>query len=319
MNFLTNNPIFLTADMPNIDIDKVSGGVKNISEAIYNYGIAIVVMGVFFVLFLILIIIMLFNNIRMSKQIMNVNADTDKQREEVINKLIDNAIEAKDTNMSTVIAKEIHESLSPISKQLEELSSEVYKKDNYHNQTDTEEDYHKDIVGAYIDISMAFKDISRKTLTELDCDRIAIYVFHNGNTSIYGLPFFKMSCIHEWTKHGAHTLRGKSHADIPLHLFDDFIENLYKHGIYKSENIDNVIKEDTSIKDFLALSDTKAMYLIAVKNTDDALVGFVAAEFAEIESFESNPNRDKYIMQVLDHMVANIAPIIGNKYIYRKR
>lgn len=319
MNFLTNNPIFLTVDMPNIDIDKVSGGVKNISEAIYNYGIAIVVMGVFFVLFLILIIIMLFNNIRMSKQIMNVNADTDKQREEVINKLIDNAIEAKDTNMSTVIAKEIHESLSPISKQLEELSSEVYKKDNYHNQTDTEEDYHKDIVGAYIDISMAFKDISRKTLTELDCDRIAIYVFHNGNTSIYGLPFFKMSCIHEWTKHGAHTLRGKSHADIPLHLFDDFIENLYKHGIYKSENIDNVIKEDTSIKDFLALSDTKAMYLIAVKNTDDALVGFVAAEFAEIESFESNPNRDKYIMQVLDHMVANIAPIIGNKYIYRKR
>lgn len=318
MNFLTNNPIFLTADMPNIDIDKVSGGVKNISEAIYNYGIAIVVMGVFFVLFLILIIIMLFNNIRMSKQIMDVNADTDKQREEVINKLIDNAIEAKDTNMSTVIAKEIHESLSPISKQLEELSSEVYKKDNYHNQTDTEEDYHKDIVGAYIDISMAFKDISRKTLTELDCDRIAIYVFHNGNTSIYGLPFFKMSCIHEWTKHGAHTLRGKSHADIPLHLFDDFIENLYKHGIYKSENIDNVIKEDTSIKDFLALSDTKAMYLIAVKNTDDALVGFVAAEFAEIESFESNPNRDKYIMQVLDHMVANIAPIIGNKYIYRK-
>ena len=319
MNFLTNNPIFLTVDMPNIDIDKVSGGVKNISEAIYNYGIAIVVMGVFFVLFLILIIIMLFNNIRMSKQIMNVNADTDKQREEVINKLIDNAIEAKDTNMSTVIAKEIHESLSPISKQLEELSSEVYKKDNYHNQTDTEEDYHKDIVGAYIDISMAFKDISRKTLTELDCDRIAIYVFHNGNTSIYGLPFFKMSCIHEWTKHGAHTLRGKSHADIPLHLFDDFIENLYKHGIYKSENIDNVIKEDTSIKDFLALSDTKAMYLIGVKNTDDALVGFVAAEFAEIESFESNPNRDKYIMQVLDHMVANIAPIIGNKYIYRKR
>lgn len=319
MNFLTNNPIFLTVDMPNIDIDKVSGGVKNISEAIYNYGIAIVVMGVFFVLFLILIIIMLFNNIRMSKQIMNVNADTDKQREEVINKLIDNAIEAKDTNMSTVIAKEIHESLSPISKQLEELSSEVYKKDNYHNQTDTEEDYHKDIVGAYIDISMAFKDISRKTLTELDCDRIAIYVFHNGNTSIYGLPFFKMSCIHEWTKHGAHTLRGKSHADIPLHLFDDFIENLYKHGIYKSENIDNVIKEDTSIKDFLALSDTKAMYLIAVKNTDDALVGFVAAEFAEIESFESNPNRDKYIMQVLDHMVTNIAPIIGNKYIYRKR
>ena len=317
MKFFTNNPIFLTAEMPNIDISNVTGGVKNISEAIYNYGIAIVVMGVFFVVFLILIIIMLFNNIRMSRQIMDGKADTDKQREDVITKLIDSALEAKNTDMSVAISKEIHDSISPISKQLEELSSEVHKNDHHHND-DEEEDYHKDIVGAYIDISMAFKDISRKTLTELNCDRIAIYVFHNGNTSIYGLPFFKMSCIHEWTKHGAHTLRGKSHADIPLHLFDDFIENLYKHGIYKSENIDNVIEEDTSIKDFLALSDTKAMYLIAVKNTDDALVGFVAAEFAEIESFESNPNRDKYIMQVLDHMVANIAPIIGNKYIYRK-
>lgn len=316
MNFLENNPVFLTAEMPNIDINNVASGVKDISEAIYNYGIAIVVIGVFFVIFMIMTIIMLFNNIRMSKHTMDSKERSDMQREEVITKLINNALEAKNADVSSTISKEIKDTLTPISKQLEELSSEVHRKDNH--KEENEDDYHKDIVGAYIDISMAFKDISRKTINELNCDRIAIYVFHNGNNSIYGLPFFKMSCIHEWTKHGAHTLRGKSHVDIPLHLFDDFVENLYKYGVYKSENIENAIIEDPSIKDFLALSDTKSLYLVAVKNTDDALVGFVAAEFSDVETFESDPERDAHIAHILDHMISNIAPIIGNKYIYRK-
>ena len=96
--------------------------------------------------------------------------------------------------------------------------------------------YHKDILKSYIDINMALKDASRNCQDKINCDRLAIYVFHNGNKSFHGLPFFKMSCVHEWNRMRINSLRGKSHMNMPLHLFD-FVADLYKDGFFKNLNI----------------------------------------------------------------------------------
>ena len=228
---------FLTAEMPmpNIDIGNTATGVVNISEAISKYGIAIVIMAVFFIIFMILIIIMLYSNTRMINQIIASKSASDQQDQTIISKFIDNALNEKGVSSKeeivNTLSNELKESLIPITQKLEALSKAAEE------NPDNKDDYHKDIVGAYIDINMAFKDISRSTLVSLDCDRIAIYVFHNGNQSSHGLPFFKMSCIHEWTHHGINTFRGKSHIDLPLHLFNDFMENLYQTGYYKTEDV----------------------------------------------------------------------------------
>lgn len=309
---------FLTAEMPmpNIDIGNTATGVVNISEAISKYGIAIVIMAVFFIIFMILIIIMLYSNTRMINQIIASKSASDQQDQTIISKFIDNALNEKGVSSKeeivNTLSNELKESLIPITQKLEALSKAAEE------NPDNKDDYHKDIVGAYIDINMAFKDISRSTLVSLDCDRIAIYVFHNGNQSSHGLPFFKMSCIHEWTHHGINTFRGKSHIDLPLHLFNDFMENLYQTGYYKTEDVTKGIQDDPSLKEFISLSGTKSLYLVAINDNENSLAGFVSAEFNHVETFEQNELRGRQVKMILDNMVSHIAPVIGNKYIFKR-
>lgn len=294
---------------PNVNINNVTDSVVDLSEAISKYGIAIVIMAVFFVIFMILIVVMLYSNTKMINQIISSKSASDKQDQDIINKLVDNALEDKGMKDSDVIINTLTRKLDD---KLQPIKQAVVNGD--HEQ----DDYHRDLVGAYIDINMAFKDISRATMNELKCDRVAIYVFHNGNKSMHGLPFFKMSCIHEWTTHGTSTLRGKSHMDMPLHLFNDFIENLYRSGIYRSENVKKSMEDDPSIKEFVAFSDIESLYLVAVKDNDGALAGFVAAEFANIDTFEQDEQRDNFVRSIIDNMVSKVAPIVGNKYILKR-
>lgn len=303
----------LTTDvMPNTDIGNAAEGVVNISEAISKYGIAIVIMAVFFVIFMILIIIMLYSNTRMINTIMNSNAANNKQDQEIISKFVDSTLESQGIGASSNIVDTLTHALDDRIRPIEE----ALKHGN--NGEEKKEDYHKDLVGAYIDINMAFKNISRTTMNQLNCDRIAIYVFHNGNKSMYGLPFFKMSCIHEWTSLGNNTLRGKSHMDMPLHLFNDFIENIHKYGIYKAENINAAKERDPSIEGFTSYSNTKAIYLIAIKNDDGIISGFVSIEFDHIDTFEQDDKRDMDIRCIADNMVSKIAPIVSNPYIFKQ-
>ena len=305
---------FLTAEMPmpNTDISNAANGVVNISEAISKYGIAIVIMAVFFVIFMILIIIMLYSNTKMINTIMNSNASSNKQDQEIISKFVDSTLEAKglgdNKDIVDTLTHKLDERLHPIVEALKKKSNTEEEKD---------EDYHKDLVGAYIDINMAFKNISRSTMNQLGCDRIAIYVFHNGNKSMYGLPFFKMSCIHEWTSLGSSTLRGKSHMDMPLHLFNDFIESLHKYGVYKADNIEIAKEKDPSIAGFVSYSNTKALYMVAIKNDDGIISGFVAVEFDNPDCFEKDDKRDTDIKFIIDNMISKIGHIISNPYIFK--
>ena len=303
--------VFLTADMPNMDISNAANGVVNISEAISKYGIAIVIMAVFFIIFMILIVIMLYSNTKMINTIMSNNANSNEQDQKLISKFVDSTLESKglgdNKEIVDTLTHALDERLHPIEEVLKRNSKEDEKK----------EDYHKDLVGAYIDINMAFKNISRTTMNQLNCDRIAIYVFHNGNKSMYGLPFFKMSCIHEWTSLGNNTLRGKSHMDMPLHLFNDFIENLHKYGVYKAQNIELAKEKDPSIEGFTSYSNTKALYLVAIKNDDGIISGFVSVEFDKPDSFENDDKRDTDIRFIVDNMISKIAPIVSNPYIFK--
>lgn len=293
-------------------INDISGGVGEISRAINDYGIAIVIMAVFFVIFLLLMVLILRNNAKMMDQLMKSQNSHNTIEQDVISKLVDNALEAKDNKEKSELSSMIDE----VKNSIQSLENKVANNDSSNEQ---KEDYHKDLVGAYIDINMAFKDISRKTLNLLKCDRIAIYVFHNGNKSMLGLPFFKMSCIHEWTTHGTNTLRGKSHIDMPLHLFNDFIEDLWNNGVYKSDSIEKSAQIDHSINEFVAFSNTKSLYMIAIKTEYDAMSGFVVAEFSEEDKFEQDEARDKEVRSIIDDMIIKVTPIVSNKYIYRGR
>lgn len=297
---------FVTTTAYASEADGAVDAVDKMSKAIIEYGPLVVLLSIFFLIFIILIVVVLRSNHRLTTQIMNRNNTNGKLEEEVIKKFVNGALSelTKDQDIEGAIARQL--------KPLEDAISHM------NHEHDDENDYHRDLVGAYIDVNMAFKDASRTALKDLKCDRIGIYIFHNGNESMLGLPFFKMSCIHEWTSTGTNTLRGKSHSSMPLHLFNDFIEDLWRDGVYKSENIDETIKTDPSIKEFISFSKTKSLYIMAIKNDSDAITGFVVAEFDNIETFEHNETRDSEINIILVEMIRKISPIVSNRYVFKK-
>lgn len=313
MNYIDHIPNLLFLTNVTDGIDDSSDAVTNISKAISDYGPLIVIMAVFVVVFILMATLILRNNAKMMNQLMEHNETSEETNQKMIEKFVTAALEGHGVQQQPANNPSVENLLKDIKNSLDDQKKEK------ENRTQEGEDYHRDIVGAYIDVNMTFKDASRKTLAILDCQRVGIYVFHNGNNSMHGLPFFKMSCIHEWTNRGCNTLRGKSHTDMPLHLFNDFVEDLYNHGVYRSQDVSKSIEEDPSLEEFIEFSHTKALYLVAIKDADGILAGFVIAEFENVDNFEEDTARDKFIRENLDAMVFSVSPFVANKYVYKRK
>lgn len=297
------------ANEPSETVNTMITGVGRLSNLMSEYGILVVILSVMIVIFFAFTIYLLINNSKMITDFIESNKTNNSNVTDMLGEFVKEA-----TNNQPMQNEGWQEALQELKDTLK--STEQALEDMNNHKDDDENDYHKNIVGAYIDVNMAFKDASRVALNKIGCDRIAIYTFHNGNASIHGLPFFKMSCIHEWTKTGSPTFRGKNHTDLPLHLFNDFIEDLWKKGEYMSEDVEKSQVIDPSIKQFIAYSETKSLYIASVKNYDEIIVGFVIAEFDRIETFESDQNRYNNIKEAMDEMVVKVSPILGNKYVY---
>ena len=314
-------------------IGEMSGGVSGIAKAIAEYGPIAVLLGLFFVLFLLMAVFIFRTNSKVMNKILK-DKDTINNNgalsQDLINKIVESALENHNQksnleieSLKSAFSQSLHsieESLEVLAKhetsqhkQLEEHNGR-HEYHNDHHHYEEEDDYHRDLVGAYIDVNIAFKDASREALNRLNCDRVAIYVFHNGNTSMHGLPFFKMSCIHEWTAMGKNTLRGKYHSDMPLHMFNDFIQDLWKEKIYICPDIEIKAKEDPSIKEFTSYSSTTSLYMMAIVDKNNVLAGFIVAEFSSIEEFNMHiVNNSAY--EILNEMKFKISPIIVNQYL----
>lgn len=309
-----------TAVSSSVENEQILSGVSTFSELISKYGPLVVLLSIFFILFIVLVVVVVKSNGKLINAVTESNSKTADASNDTISKLVTAALDKfKQENPMVSTSNNANQELVDLVKKLESEISEL-KGDLNKPPVTNEADYHKDIIGAYIDVNIIFKDASRKALQKLDCDRIAIYVFHNGNNAIYGLPFFKMSCVHEWTKTGIKTRRMQTHTDIPLNFFYSFIENIYKNGYYRTDDISVSSEIDTSIKEFIAYSDTQSMYIVNTKApVTDAITGFVVAEFNEKNNFEHDEHRNEYVKDVLTEMAATVAPLLGTEYKFRKK
>lgn len=263
-------------------IDNTMDSVSVFSKLIHEYGPFVVILAVMLVLLVVLVIILVKGNDKMVRQSVSSYANTDDFIKTISSKILDSFL--KTVNGSS---------------------------DN------GEESYHENLVSSYMNVNSQLSDASKAASKSLSCSRIAIYVFHNGNKSLFGLPFFKVSCIHECTNNDSGTIRGKSHVDMPLHLFNDFIEPLWKFGFYRSENVNITVQRDRSLREFVSYSDTKAIYFVSIKNSNNVTTGFISAEFDNVDTFETNENRDIEVKSVLDYMSIQIAPMINSYNNYR--
>ena len=192
--------------------------------------------------------------------------------------------EEKEQNYRDNMAKVVDEIVSHILPTLQSMPSKTEETNNDTGQLPAPKST-KSLVEETVKTAIIFKNVSKTALTSLDCQRIAIYVFHNGTKAISGYPFIKFSCIYEYTNHNVEaTIRGRNHKDVIIYEYSDLVNTLITDNEYVCSNIDNLDSQDQIVK-FIAGSDVNSIYMRAIKSEDDDITGFTVAEFSNYEDF----------------------------------
>lgn len=292
-------PMFLAAAVAGAtsqDIENGTEAVNNAAELINEYGPTVAILAVFLVIFIAMIALILRANSKMNSKMLDAqqaaNAANQKMMQDLFQTFL-GVVKAKTNSDDDDDDKEDDEKPEPESKEKDKKK--------------------KKIVSSYIDSSLAFKDASRIAMSKIRCERIAIYLFHNGNHTPYGYPFAKMSCVHEWTMRGSNTIRGYNHVNIPLYAFSTIVEALVKDGEFVVSNIydHGIVSADEQIFQFISGSTIRSLFALAIKDADGELAAFTIAEFKEAQDFSAGEVYNT-VKNALKTMNDNIYSIVVN-------
>lgn len=270
--------------------DNVSNTIDQVGNAaslINQYGPTVVILAVFLLIFISIMAFILRSNHNMNKQMLESQQSAATAQQKMMQDMFD-------TCMSLI-------------------KKETSKDDDEDGDEEETKPKKKKIVSAYIDSSLAFKDASRIAIGKIKCERIAIYLFHNGNHTPYGYPFAKMSCVHEWTIRGSNTVRGTTHVNIPLYAFSTIVESLSKDGEFVVGNIyeHGLISADEQVFQFISGSTIRALFALGIKDKDGDLAAFTIAEFKDPQDFSAEETY-KNVKDALTMMDESIYSIIVN-------
>lgn len=144
----------------------------------------------------------------------------------------------------------------------------------------------KNIVGIFYKLNTYIKSECKKFLDKTDCDRIGVYVFHNGTVASHGLPFFKVSCICECIRRGSGIASHIADStNVPLTLFDDIINELYTGGsVVIRNNVEGACHSDSF---FLNKDKVYTALFTVVYDSEDNTMAFILGEYrAELDDAE---------------------------------
>lgn len=280
--------LFLTAKAAGVE--EVVEAAKNSSpdgfaQMIADYGPTVVILAVFLSLFVCIVLALLKKSLKSNE-------------------------EEKEQSYRDDMAKVVDEIVSHILPVIQSMPAKTDNTNNGTNQLPAPKST-KSLVEETIKTAIIFKNVSKTALTSLDCQRIAIYVFHNGTKAISGYPFIKFTCIYEYTNHNAEaTIRGNNHKDVIIYEYSDMVNPLITDNEYVCSNIDNLDSQDQIVK-FIAGSDVNSIYMRAIKSEDDDIIGFTVAEFSSYEDFLKVQN-DGSLRRNMEAYNAVIKPIINH-------
>lgn len=268
----------------NIATDVGTEQVSTLAKLLNEYGTEVVIIAVFIFLFGIFAFAFL----------------------RILNKLVETIIKQNQTLVDKISGTS--------DKKEEKKESKSKDKEETPKKEDTQTSEPKlGLVANNVYINKIFSEVAKKVSADLHADRVAIYVFHNGNKTPFGYSFVKMTCIYEETLKGTSTARATAHQGVPLHVFTNIIDCLLRNGEYIVGNVYNhgIISADEQILNFISGSRTKALFAIAVKDTAGEVAGFIIAEFDNEQDF-SNTARYNEARTSLKRMSDTIQPIIAN-------
>lgn len=147
----------------------------------------------------------------------------------------------------------------------------------------------RNIVEIFVKLNRIFKADCKRYSEQLKCDRIGIYVFHNGTTSSHGLPFFKVSCISEYIKRGCGIPTQINNCNsVPLSVFEDVVDVLYSYGFiiihnsYEDDESPCTNPTHVSSSSFYIEKDKVRIAIgVAVYDSLDNVFAFILAEYLQ--------------------------------------
>ena len=179
----------------------------------------------------------------------------------------------------------------------------------------------KDLMALFGNIHKRLIEDCREALEILNADRTAVYVFHNGSSSIHDLPFFKFSCIAEFIARGSgSTSKMKAHNSIPIDLLNQIIDTLIRDGNFvhfKVNKNNNLSMDETLFLNKLLLQGTeKTCILYSIYDMENRCMGFIFAEFGE-DSFTKEELKEKKVH--LKYLAEKLSPILEFSNYYKKK
>ena len=265
---------FLSASIAQIadstNVNTIEGGetveaISGVSKLVHEYGSEIVIISVFILLLIAFCIFILKMVNKMFNEISSGTKNGNNFNQEIITKILDDYLEKKNQNDK----KEKH--------------------DEIENKQNT-------LVSGSSIASMTMNDASRIVMGKIHCDRIGVYVFHNGNKTQFGFPFVRMSCVNEFTMKGmSTTIRGLSHSGLPLHAFSNIVRCLIDNGEYIIGNVydHGLVSGDEQIINFISGSPIQSIFALAINDDRENIAAFTVAEFREAQNFSDHDFYDK--------------------------
>lgn len=155
-----------------------------------------------------------------------------------------------------------------------------------------------------IKIRSAIKEPCRHTLIDLDADRLAVYLFHDGSLSSDGVAFRKITCACEKIKAGSGIKEQYiAQSGMSIDTFPQMIDCLTTNGRYTIINDGNITPTQK-----MFLSSKKITYSVAASIFDNKnnILGFILGEF----DHEYNRDRSMAEFGVIHNLAMQIIPIL---------
>lgn len=249
--------------------------VHTMAQILSDFGPVVTILAVFLILFLVIVLVVL-------KGFVDAQKKTQEANEKLIQTILSN------------------------SESLKQMEVDRRAKEPKYDE--------KNLVDIFVRLNSTFKLDCKKYLEKVSCDRIGIYVFHNGTQSTHGLPFFKVSCISEFIRRGCGI---NSHiADctaVPLAVFEDIIEVVHSYGFAiicnnfgdGEKKVLNKPKMESS-SFYLDKDRARTAIFVAVYDSYESVFAFVLAEYLE-EIPDKKIDED---LEVLREFCARIRPTL---------
>ena len=263
-------------EISNATAHQITQQVSKTADIIDQYGVAITVLAIFLVVFVIILIYILNNNRKMMNNLMNRQLAQQPPQ--------------PDAEETKKIMKELFDEYATKEKAtVGEAMREELEKDK---------EAHTKAIQINIDTYKLFRQESKEVLDEIHCQRVAIYLFHNGNSTPYGYPFAKITCAHDYTSHGTiGTIRGENQKSVPLYVFGDIIDRLVENKEYciidtNEEEYFGSHSEFTQLHRFIVGDEVTSLFALPIIDDNDIVAAFTIVEFKDRQEFSEEQLQD---------------------------